>query len=135
MESPRTRRIGELIQAELSEIILRELKDPRIGFVTITGVDVTPDLRHADVFISVLGSKRERDASLAALQNSAGFLRKELAGRIEMKYFPDLKFKIDPSIEAGMKIDKIIRKLHANDDKNNKVNENNDDTIDNGDRE
>jgi ribosome-binding factor A len=135
MESPRTRRVGELIQAELSEIILRELKDPRIGFVTITGVDVTPDLRHADVFISVLGSKRDRDASLAALQNSAGFLRKELASRIEMKYFPDLKFKIDPSIEAGMKIDKIIRKLHANDDKSNNVNKNNDDTIDNGDRE
>jgi ribosome-binding factor A len=135
MESPRTHRVGELIKEELSEMILRELKDPRIGFVTITGVDVTPDLRHADVFISVLGSKKEREASLAALQNSAGFLRKELSSRIEMKYFPDLKFRIDPSIEEGMKIDKIIRKLHANDDKSNKVNESDNDTIDNSDRE
>jgi ribosome-binding factor A len=115
MESSRVRRVGELIKEELSEIIKRDLKDPRVGFVTITGVDVTPDLRRADIYISVLGSKREKEATLAVLQKAVGYFRKELAARIEMKYFPDLKFAIDPSIEAGMKIDKIIRKLHAND--------------------
>jgi ribosome-binding factor A len=112
MESSRTHRVGELIKEEISEIVRRELKDPRIGFVTITGVDVTPDLRHADVFISVLGTKLEREDTLSALQKAAGFLRKELAQRIELKYFPELKFAIDPSIEAGIKIDKIIKKLH-----------------------
>jgi ribosome-binding factor A len=115
MTSSRAHRVGELIKEEISEIILRELKDPRIGFVTITGVDVTRDLKHADVFISVLGSKREKAETLSALAKGTGFLRKELAKRIGLKFFPELTFAIDPSIAAGMKIDKIIRKLHVND--------------------
>lgn len=118
MESARTHRVGELIKEELSEIIQREVKDPRVGLMTITGVDVSPDLRHAIVFVSVLGSKKDKEGTLKGLQSSSGFLRKELAKRIRLKYFPDLKFEIDPSIEAGMKIDKIIRKLHKKEEKN-----------------
>lgn len=112
METARTHRVGELIKEEISEIIQKEIKDPRIGFVTITGVDVTPDLRFAHVFISVLGSKKQKESTLKGLQSSSGFLRKELSKRIRLKYFPELKFEFDPSIEAGMRIDKIIRKLH-----------------------
>lgn len=121
MESSRTHRIGELIKEEISEIIHREIKDPRIGFLTITGVDVTPDLRHADVYISVLGTKRQKEETLSVLQKAAGFLRKELSSRIEIKYFPDLRFAIDPSIEAGIKIDRIIKKIHESD--TNKIGE------------
>lgn len=112
MESARTQRVGELIKEEISEIIQTGLKDPRIGFVTVTGVDVTSDLRHAKVYISVLGSKKQKESTLEGLQSSSGFLRKELAKRIRLKYFPDLKFAFDPSIEAGLKIEKLIRKLH-----------------------
>jgi len=116
-ESARTHRVGELIREELSEIIQRELKDPRIGFVTITGVDVSPDLRHADVYISVLGSEKQKKESLKGLQSSSGFLRKELSKRVRMKYFPELKFQFDPSIERGMRIERIIRKLHKEEEK------------------
>ncbi|MCL6472518.1 MAG: 30S ribosome-binding factor RbfA [Firmicutes bacterium] len=112
MQTARAQRVGELIKKELSDIIKREIKDPRIGFVTITGVDVSPDLRHADIFISVLGSRKAKEATLEGLQSSSGFLRKELSKRIRTKHFPELKFAFDPSIEAGMRIEKIIKKLH-----------------------
>ncbi len=112
MESARAQRVGGLIREELSELIRREVKDPRVGFVTITGVDVSPDLRHATVYISVLGSKKEKENSLRILQKTGRFLRKELAKRIRTKYFPELKFEFDPSIESAMRIEKIIKKLH-----------------------
>lgn len=111
MESTRARRVGELIKEELSELIRREVKDPRVGFVTITGVDVTPDLRYATIYISVLGSNKEREDSLKILQKTGGFLRKELAKRIRLKYFPELKFEFDRSIESALRIEKIIKKL------------------------
>lgn len=118
METARTHRVGELIKEELSEIIQREVKDPRVGLVTITGVDVSPDLRHATVFVSILGNRKQKEDNLKGLQSSSGFLRKELAKRIRIKYLPELKFEIDPSIEAGMRIDKLIRKLHKDEEKN-----------------
>ncbi|NCO65568.1 MAG: ribosome-binding factor A [Candidatus Aquicultor secundus] len=120
METARTRKVGELIKEEISEIIQKEIKDPRIGFVTITGVDVTPGLRFAHVFISVLGNKKQKESTLKGLQSSSGFLRKELSKRIRLKYFPELKFEFDPSIEAGRRIDKIIRKLHKHEEKRDK---------------
>ncbi|HEY3374248.1 MAG TPA: 30S ribosome-binding factor RbfA [Candidatus Aquicultor sp.] len=125
-ETARTHRVGELIKEELSEIIQREVKDPRIGLVTVTGVEVTPDFRHATVYVSVLGNNKKRSETIKGLQSSSGFLKKELAHRIRIKYFPDLKFEIDPSIEAGMRIDKVIRKLHKNEGKlQNNTNEGN----------
>lgn len=117
MESARTHRVGELIKEEISEIIQRELKDPRIGFVTVTGVDVTADLRSAKVYVSVLGTKSQRDSTLQALQSSSGFIRKALSKRIRIKYFPELKFAYDPSVEAAQRIEKVIRKLHKQEEK------------------
>ena len=112
MESARTHRVGELIKEELSEMIKRQLKDPRIGLVTITGVEVSPDLRHADVYIDVLGNKKQRETTLEGLRRSSGYLRKELSKKLRLKHFPELKFEFDPSIEAGLRIEKIIKKLH-----------------------
>jgi len=117
MESARTHRVGELIKEEISDIIQKELKDPRIGFVTITAVDVAPDLRHAVVYITVLGSRKQKEETLKGLQNSSGFLRTLLAKRIRIKYLPELQFAFDPSIETGMRIEKIIRKLHEEEEK------------------
>ncbi|MBE0447642.1 MAG: 30S ribosome-binding factor RbfA [Actinobacteria bacterium] len=111
MESARTHRVGELIKEEISDIIKKELKDPRIGFVTITGVDVTPDLRYANVFISVLGARKQKEETLKGLQSASGFLRNMLSKRIRIKYLPELRFTFDPSIEAGIRIEKVIRKL------------------------
>jgi ribosome-binding factor A len=117
MATARTHRVGELIKEEMSEIIQKEIKDPRIGFVTITGVDVSRDLKYAVVYITVLGNKQQKQSTLKGLQSSSGFLRSELSKRIRLKHFPELKFEFDPSIEAGMKIDKIIRKLHKEEEK------------------
>jgi ribosome-binding factor A len=116
MASGRIRRIGELMKEEISDIIQKEMKDPRIGFVTITGVDVTGDLKHADVYITVLGSKKEQQSTLQGLTNSSGFLRTLLAKRIKIKYLPELKFHLDPSIEKGLRIEKLIRNLHKDED-------------------
>lgn len=118
MESARIHRVGELIKEEISDIIQKDLKDPRIGFVTITSVDVTPDLRYADVYISVLGNRKQKDSTLKGLQSSSGFLRNMLAKRIRIKYLPELRFAFDPSVEAGMRIDKVIRKLQKKEEKN-----------------
>lgn len=117
MESARTHRVGELIKEEISDIIKKELKDPRIGFVTITGVDVSPDLRYANVYISVLGATKQKEETLKGLQSSSGFLRSVLSKRIRIKYLPELRFAFDPSIEAGMRIEKVIKKLHKEEEK------------------
>jgi ribosome-binding factor A len=117
MESARTHRVGELIKEEISDIIKKELRDPRIGFVTITGVDVTPDLRYADIYISVLGNRKQKEETLKGLQSSSGFLRSMLSKRIRIKYLPELRFSFDPSIEAGMRIDRAIKKLHKEEEK------------------
>lgn len=118
MNSARTHRVGELIKEEISDIIRKELTDPRIGFVTITGVDVTTDLKRADVYITVLGSKKEKQDTLRGLESSSGYLRTLLAKRIKIKHLPELKFHFDPSIEKGMRIEKILRKLHENEANN-----------------
>jgi ribosome-binding factor A len=118
MASGRIRRVGELIKEEISDIIQKEMKDPRIGFVTITGVDVTADLKHADVYITVLGSKKEQQSTLQGLTSSSGFLRTLLAKRIKIKYLPELQFHFDPSIEKGLRIEKLIRNLHKDEDAN-----------------
>jgi ribosome-binding factor A len=107
----RQKRVGELIKQEISELILREIKDPRIGFVSITSVDLTADLRHAKVFISVLGSESERKSSLAGLRNAGGFIRRELGHRLRLKYVPEINIVYDNSIEEGARIISLIESV------------------------
>jgi ribosome-binding factor A len=111
--SLRTARVNELLRAELSDLILREVKDPRVGegLVTITEIRVSPDLRHATVFVSHLGSDEEREHALEGLQRAAPFLHRELVQRLRMRAVPQLVFRFDPSIERGARLSDLIRKV------------------------
>jgi ribosome-binding factor A len=108
MSSSRMRRVDEAVREVLSDAISTELKDPRVGFVTVTAVKTSPDLRHAKVFISVLGSEEERAASLAGLTSAHGFLQRRLAAELRLKHTPALAFEHDPSIERGMRITELL---------------------------
>ncbi len=110
--SLRSNRIAEQMKKELGDIITRKLKDPRVGFVTVTDVDVTGDLQQATVYISSLGSDREREDTLKALMKASGFIRNEIGQRIRLRRTPEITFEYDSSVEYGNKIDALLRSLH-----------------------
>jgi ribosome-binding factor A len=107
----RTERIGHLIQRELGDLILRELADARIGFVTISRVEVTTDLAHAKVYVSVLGSDKEKRDSLAGLGHSASFLRTQIAKVLKMRTVPRLQFVEDKNLDHGFRINEILNDI------------------------
>jgi ribosome-binding factor A len=111
----RMRRVNESVRAVLAEAV-GELKDPRIGFVTVTGVETSPDLRHATVFVSVLGSERKRDKSLAGLEAAHGVLQRHIARELRLKRTPQLTFEYDPTVEHGVRMSKLIDELAPDDD-------------------
>jgi ribosome-binding factor A len=113
----RTRQVGEMLREELDDIIRREVKDPRIGFMSITNVDVPPDLRSARVYVSVLGTEQERIDTLDALRSAAGFIRHHLKPRLRMRQIPDLEFRDDRSMEYAEQISATIRDIKAADAK------------------
>lgn len=106
----RMRRVNGAIREVLSEEI-GGLKDPRIGFVTVTGVKTSPDLRQATVYVSVLGSKRKREASLAGLTSSHGVLQAAINRELRLKRTPQLAFEYDPTVERGMRLSRLIDEL------------------------
>lgn len=112
---PRSRRIAEQIQRELSEIIRLELKDPRVGMITLTDVEVSQDHAHARVFFTLLGDAAKIKDTGEALQHAAGFLRSELAHRIKLRTVPQLQFKYDVSVERGMRLSRLIDDALASD--------------------
>ena len=107
----RADRVGDQIRAELADILLRKTKDPRVGFATITRVDLSDDLKHAKVFVSVLGDEKSKKDTLKGLKSAAHFLRGELGRRIKMRYTPELMFVLDTSIEKGAHTLDILRGL------------------------
>jgi ribosome-binding factor A len=109
------RRVNESIK-EVLGATLPDLKDPRIGFVTVTGVETSPDLRHAVVFVSVLGSERKRERSLQGLTAAHGMLQARLARELRMKRTPQLRFEYDPTVERGVRMSKLIDELAPDDD-------------------
>ncbi len=111
----RMRRVNESVREVLSEAIV-ELKDPRIGFVTVTGVETSTDLRHAVVFVSVLGSVRKREKSLAGLEAAHGVLQGHIARELRLKRTPQLTFQYDPTVEHGVRMSKLIDELAPDDD-------------------
>jgi len=115
MSKVRANRVGEQIKKELTDIIQRELKDPRVGFVTVTDVDVTGDLQQATAFITVYGDDDERKKTLKALETANGFIRSEIGKRIHLRKTPELSFTYDESIEQGNRIDELLRKLNQED--------------------
>jgi ribosome-binding factor A len=110
----RMRRVNESLKEVLSEA-LGDLKDPRIGFVTVTGVTATPDLRHATVYVSVLGSERKRERSLEGLRAAHGVLQGRVARELRLKRTPQLAFEYDPSVERGVRLTRLIDELVPDD--------------------
>jgi len=111
----RVSRVGEQIKKELSQILQQELKDPRIGFVTITSVEMSGDLQHAKVYVSVMGDEEQKKNTLAALNKAKGFIRSELGRRIALRHTPELVFKVDESIEHGQYINQLLREVKTDD--------------------
>mgnify|MGYP001493679373 CR=1 FL=1 len=106
---PRTRRIGEQIQRELAELIRDEVRDPRVGMVTVSEVEVSRDLAHAKVFVAVLGADDDQtEASLEALNHAAGYLRKLLGQALRLRTVPALHFHYDPSFDRGARLSRLI---------------------------
>ncbi len=104
----RMRRVNEAVREVVSARIAEGLRDPRIGFVTVTAVETSPDLRHARVYVSVLGSDEERAASLEGLESAHGVLQQAVAGELRMKWTPTLQFVFDESIDRGMRITELL---------------------------
>lgn len=109
--SYRPDQLGELITEELSDLIRTRLKDPRVGFASVTGVQMSGDLRYAKVFVSVLGELDEQRATIKALEHASGFLRHELAQRLTIRYTPEILFKLDESIARGARMLELMRQV------------------------
>jgi ribosome-binding factor A len=111
--SQRTERVDELLRQEIGAIVSRDIADPRVGFATITEVETTPDLRHAKVWVSVIGQPAERDATIAALRRAVPFVRHELGGRLHLKRIPELHIQLDDTAERGTRILQLLTDLES----------------------
>jgi len=106
----RSQRVSDLLRQEIADIIMRRLKDPRIGFITVTGVDLTDDLKIARVYISCL-KEEEKEATLDILNSAKSFVRSEVGKRIRMKVLPSIEFRFDESLGYGDKIDRLLKEI------------------------
>jgi len=113
----RSQRVSDLIREEIADIIMNKLKDPRVGFVTVTGVDITEDLKLAKVYISIL-KEEEKDTTLEILTSAKGFIRAELSKRVRMKFIPALTFKVDESLAYGDKIERLLKEIQSGSTRN-----------------
>jgi ribosome-binding factor A len=111
----RSQRVSDLLREEISDIIFHKMKDPRLGFITVTGVDVTDDLKMSVVYVSVL-KEAEKKPTLEILNAAKSFIRSELSKRLRMKFIPSVEFRSDPSIEYGTKIDKLLDEIKKKDE-------------------
>jgi ribosome-binding factor A len=115
--SQRAHRVGDQIQRELADLLKNDVKDPRVGPITVTAVDVTADLSHATIRFTHLAGKEHSEAAVAALSRTAGFLRSELSHRLNLYSVPQLHFAYDDSIESGMRMSQLIDEAIAEDKK------------------
>lgn len=109
MTSRRRERVAEILKQEVSRIVLEDLSDPRLGFMTVTKVEPSPDLRSARVFVSVLGDQTQQELTMRALKRAAGFVQHGIAGRLDLKYTPVLRFVNDLSVKKSVRLSKVIR--------------------------
>jgi ribosome-binding factor A len=109
----RAERLGELLLAEISDLIARDIKDPRIGFVTFTRVELSDDLRHAKIFASIIGPAAEKARTLQGLSSATGYMRRHLGRVLHLRYTPEITFLIDESLEHGAKIAQLLRQLQS----------------------
>jgi ribosome-binding factor A len=111
MQRKRTRQLGEVLKSEISDIIRMRVKDPRVGFITVTEVNLSNDLKHARVNVSVMGSDIQKKNTIQGLQNAHAFIQKEIANRIRLRYIPVLNFHLDTRYDDYDRIDQILNKL------------------------
>src|SRR5690554_5820103 len=111
MSNVRANRVAEQIKKELGEIISQKIKDPRVGFVTVTDVEVTNDLQQATVYVSVLGNAEEKEETLVGLSKAKGFIRSEIGKRIRLRKTPEIEFQFDEANEYGNRIEQLLREL------------------------
>lgn len=109
----RSQRVSDLLRKEIADIIIYRLKDPRIGFITVTGVDVTDDIKLARVYVSVF-REGERKTTLEVLNSAKSFIRSELSKRLRMKFIPSIEFRLDTAIEYGNKIEELLKNIEEN---------------------
>lgn len=107
----RQEKLNELLREEVSYILRREFKDPRLGFVTVTGVEVSPDMRHAKIFVSIMGSEDEKKRNMAVLKNAESFTRQALSKRVKMKILPQIEFRLDTSVDHGVRIFELLEQV------------------------
>lgn len=115
MEHKRSDRVADLILKELAEVLLRRVKDPRLDDITLTDVKVSPDLRHAKVFYSMLGNDETKAAAIVGLESAKGFVKRELGKRLHLRRLPDIEFLFDGSLEYGSHIDQLLDDLEKAD--------------------
>jgi len=115
-DSRRQDRVAALIQRELSEIIQRSVKDPRVVFCSVTQAEVSPDLKYVDVKVSVIGDEAQKNKALAGLKSAAGFLRREIGKRLTLRYSPELRFAIDQSADYLLRIDGLLKSVKSDDE-------------------
>lgn len=120
MPYKRAHRVSDLVQEVICEIIQRDLNDPRLELLTITDVEITDDLRLATVFFSTLGNLNKEEAILDGLQRATGYIKKQLGGKLQLRYIPDLIFKVDHSFEYGSKIDRLLQTIQEEKDRDSK---------------
>jgi len=111
MSRLRAQRLAEQIKKELADLFQKEVKDPRIGFATVTAVEVSGDLQQAKVYISILGNEEQKQETMVGLEKAKGFIRSEIGKRLSLRHTPEVIFKLDESIEQGARIAQILRQL------------------------
>jgi ribosome-binding factor A len=112
MTTRRVEKLNSLLKEVIAEVIMREVKNPHVStLITVTKVDITKDLRHAKVYVSVIGNEEERNTTFHAIQSAAGFIGVHAAKKVVMRYFPELHFKLDTSIDEHMRIDSILKEI------------------------
>ena len=116
MPSGRPTRVAEQIRKEVAELLMKGVKDPRIGFVSVMAVKMTPDLAYADVFVSLFGSESEKKASLVGLQRSAGWIRREIGKHLRMRVTPEIRFREDTTLDDVYRLEEKFKEIHAEED-------------------
>jgi ribosome-binding factor A len=112
MDGGRPKRVGELVRQEIASLLAKGVKDPRVGFVSVMEVRMSSDLRYADVYVSLYGSESERKSSLVGLQQSAGWIRREIGKRIRLRMTPEIRFREDTTLDAAYHLEDVFREIH-----------------------
>jgi ribosome-binding factor A len=111
----RASRVGDLVLREIADLLMKKLKDPRVTGITLTGIDVSRDLRHARVYFSLIGDEKQVLQAQAGLDSAKGFIKREIGLRTELRHVPELMFKHDPSLETGSRMEKLLQKIKEDD--------------------